>query len=96
MFARVSTIQGSPDLLDATIAHIKESSIPSIKGMDGYERSVFLADRETGKIVAIAFWATREALDASEAAVQKTREEAASSAGGSIASVDRFEVVAEA
>ena len=95
MHARVSTIAGSPDKIADAAAMINGEVIPSAKGMPGFAGGLFLADRETGKVVGVTLWETEEAMRASEEAANKLREGAAQSTGGGIASVERFEVIAQ-
>jgi heme-degrading monooxygenase HmoA len=61
--------------------------------MEGFRGVLALADRSTGKMVAITFWESEEAMRASEASANKLRESAAGASAAEIASVDRFEVV---
>jgi heme-degrading monooxygenase HmoA len=55
-----------------------------------------MGDRETGKLVSVTLWESEEALRASEEAADQLRADAADRTGGAIASVERFEVFAQA
>jgi hypothetical protein len=96
MYARVTTIQGSPDKVDDAISNINDATIPALRDLDGYKGGQFMVNRETGKLVAVTLWTTSEALEASADAVKSVRSKAAEQAGGQVASVEQFEVVAEA
>jgi hypothetical protein len=37
MFARVTTIQGSPDRIDETTRYARERVLPAMKGQPGFE-----------------------------------------------------------
>jgi hypothetical protein len=61
--------------------------------MDGFEGFVAFGDRQSGKLLGVAFWESEEALRATEEAVSGVRGEAADAAGGLVAGVERYEVV---
>ena len=73
MFARVTTIQGSPDRIDEAARMIREQVIPAARQMSGFMSAYWLADRQTGKGLAVAFWESEEALRASAAAMEQSR-----------------------
>jgi hypothetical protein len=56
MFARLSTGQMKSEKLDELIRIYKESIIPAAKSQNGICGAYLLANRETGKVIAIAFW----------------------------------------
>ena len=51
-----------------------------------------MIDRTTGKSVAITLWQDEQAMRESEEAANRLRAESAEAAGGSIVSVERYEV----
>lgn len=77
MYARISTIQGSPERLEAGRQYFEEHVIPVIEHLDGFQGAYFLIDRNTGKTVRISLWETEEALHASAKAVVQVRSEGA-------------------
>lgn len=93
MFGRMSTLQGSPDSIDAGTASLRDEVVPAGQEMGGFRGVLALADRSTGKMIAITFWETEEAMRASEARADQLRESAAGASSADIAAVDRFEVV---
>ena len=95
MWARVSTIQGSADRFDQAVASLNDDIIPRAKGMSGFTGATFLGDRQSGKLIGITLWADEESLRASEETAKQLRDDAAGQAGGTIASVERFEVIAQ-
>lgn len=56
MFARLSTGPVKSEKLDELIKIYKESIIPVAKSQDGICGAYLLANRETGKVISIAFW----------------------------------------
>ena len=92
MHARVTTIQGSPDKMDDATGHLQEQTLPQLRQMEGFEGFVSLGDRQSGKVIGVAFWESEEALRATEQAVSSVRGGAAEAAGGIVAGVEEYEV----
>ena len=93
MYARVNTIEGSPDRMDDATRHIQEQTMPQLRQMEGFEGFVALGDRQSGRVIGVAFWESEEALRATEEALSGVRSGAAEAAGGTLASVERYEVL---
>lgn len=68
MFARVSTFMGKPNQLEKITRYFNESST---KGLEAMKGSYILTNQKTGKLVAITFWETEEAMEASSSAANK-------------------------
>jgi heme-degrading monooxygenase HmoA len=94
MHARVSTIEGTPDRMDDATRHLQEQTLPELRQMDGFKGFVALGDRQSGKVLGVAFWENEEALRATEVEVSGVRSGAAEAAGGTVAGVERYEVLA--
>ncbi len=71
MFARVSTIQGTPDRIDEGISNYKKMVIPTMKNMAGFKQALLMVDRKSGKTVGITFWDTEQNIQASTSAGDK-------------------------
>jgi hypothetical protein len=95
MHVRISTVQGDPSKIDDGVAVINDKVLPTLKGIDGFRAANFMVDRSSGKLVAVAFWDSEEALTASAAAVGPIRNAVAEAVGGEVASVDEYEMVAQ-
>ena len=93
MYARVNTIEGSPDRMDDATRHIEEQTMPQLRQMEGFQGFVALGDRQSGKVLGVAFWESEEALRATEQALSSVRSGAAEAAGGTLTSVERYEVL---
>jgi len=93
MHARVTTIQGSPDKMDDATSHLQEQTLPQLQKMEGFKGFVSLGDRQSGKVIGVAFWESEEALRATEQAVSSVRSGAAEATGGIVASVEEYEVL---
>ncbi len=93
MFARVSTISGSPDRFDEMQTQVRDNVLPKAKEIPGFKGVLSMADRSSGKTVTVTFWETEQTMEDSEEAANKLREDTASELGEQILSVERFEVV---
>ena len=92
MYARVTTLEGPPDKIDDATRHVREQVLPQLQKMDGFKGFVALADRQSGKVLGVAFWESEEILRATEEAVSRVRSGAAEAAGGAVAGVEQYEV----
>jgi heme-degrading monooxygenase HmoA len=63
MFARVITAQAEAEGFDGTI-RLLEQQLPGARHLPGFEGYYLLTDAETGKVVVISLWETREQMDA--------------------------------
>jgi heme-degrading monooxygenase HmoA len=96
VWVRMSTLQGSPNQSDEEIAQVlkvlRENILPAARQMDGYKGVISVGDRSNGKGVTLTFWETEEAMQASEEAANKLRQQAADEMDEEISGVERFEV----
>ncbi len=92
MYARVTTVETPSDKIDDATRHVREQVLPQLQQMDGFKGFVVLSDRQSGKVRAMAFWESEEALRATEEAVSRMRSGAAEATGGTVASVEQYEV----
>ena len=96
MFARVTTMQGSPDRIDEAARRLQEQAVPFTRQLSGVKGVHWLADRQTGKVLVVALWESEEARRASEAQIEPRRKETAAALGATIQSVEDYEVIAQA
>lgn len=93
MYARMTSLKGSPDDLDAGIATFRESVLPFVRD-DGGKGAILLVDRGTGDALGVTFWEDEQALQASEEAASAVRAQAARALGSAgEPTVSRYEVV---
>lgn len=59
MFARVITAQAGAEGFDKIIS-LAEQQLPAARQRPGFQGFYLLADDETGKLINISFWETRE------------------------------------
>ena len=66
MFARTATFQWKTDKLDEAIKLYQDSIIPAVKAQKGSRSIYLLVDRNTGNVVTVAFWDSKEDMMATE------------------------------
>ena len=94
MHARVTRIDASPERLDEMTRQFEERTVPVLDDLEGYHGYALLVDRESGAAMAVTYWESEEALQASEDAVTGERERAAETAEAAAGpTVERYEVV---
>ena len=64
MYARLTTIEGAPEKMDDAARHAREQTLSQLQQMDGFRGFVALGDRQSGKLLGLAFWESEEALQA--------------------------------
>ena len=68
MYARVSTFRVGPAKLAHFARLVRETLLPAVTRQRGYRGGLLLADRATGKVMAVSLWATAADLQAAEPA----------------------------
>lgn len=91
MYARSTTIEAQPSLIDTGIAHVRDVVMPRLMEIDGCVGMSLLVDRESGRCIATSAWQIREAMHASAEQVRPVRDRAAQAFGGS-PTVDEWEI----
>ena len=92
MFARVSTYEGRPEQLDEMHHEGVEHVLPALEMQDGFSGGIVFADRQSGKVLAVTLWESEQAMDATEDASHWMRVFSAETGGGTVRSVERYEV----
>ena len=92
MYARMTTLDGSPDRMDDATRHVREQVLPQLQQMDGFKGFIALGNRQSGKLVGVAFWESEQAMRAAASSVASVRGESAEAAGGTVANVEEYEV----
>ena len=91
MHARVTRYEGAPpEAIDEALA-AKKKVLPTEFGQtEDMMGAMFLVDRERGTIVVVSLWHDEGALEASEEAATRVREDV--TGAGETATVERYEV----
>jgi heme-degrading monooxygenase HmoA len=93
MHARVSTFTGDPSGIEQVTAQARGVVLSAARALPGFKGMLAMGDRASGKVVAITFWESEQAMGDSEEAANRLRSDAARAGGEEIAGVERFEVV---
>ena len=93
MFARVNIVTADPAMVDRTIQHAQEQIVPALRKQKGFKRYLALADRKSGRALAITFWDSEADLRASEATGSQLRAQVAAELKLNIVSVESYEVL---
>jgi heme-degrading monooxygenase HmoA len=92
MYARISTLKGSPDQMDEGLRDVKEHVLPLLHQQDGFKGFIALGNRQSGELIGITFWESEKAMQDSEELGDRTRSDTAEATSDTIADVERYEV----
>ena len=93
MHARLTTIEAPPDRMDDAARHVQEQVLPQLQQLDGFKGLIAIRDRGSGRVRGLALWESEEALRATDEAAARIRGGVAEATGGTVASVENYEVV---
>jgi heme-degrading monooxygenase HmoA len=92
VFARVSEVEARPERLDEMHSEGVEHILPALRMQEGFNGGLVLADRKSGKVLAVTFWESEQAMDITEEAAHWLLTFGTETAGGTIKDVERYEV----
>jgi heme-degrading monooxygenase HmoA len=92
MYARVTTLEASPDRMDDATRHVRDQVLPQLQQQDGFKGLIALGDRQSGKLLGVALWESEEALRATEEAASRIRGGVAEATGATVAGAENYEV----
>jgi hypothetical protein len=78
-------------MMEAGLAHIRESVMPALQQFEGFIGLSVMVDRMSGRCIATSAWRDEEAMRASQDRIMPIRNEAADTFGGT-ATVDEWEI----
>jgi hypothetical protein len=91
VYARSTTIQAQPSLIDTGIAHVRDVVLPVLTAMPGCVGLSLLVDRDSGRCIATSAWQSADALRASAEEIHPIRYRAVDAFGGT-AQVEEWEI----
>lgn len=95
MYVRlVSFSGGSADTLDTWKQTIKDTVIPTLRGLEGYAGYMGLVGKDGQQFKGLVFFDSEENAEAAERAVQERRREVSGGVGLTVESADLYEVIA--
>lgn len=92
MVTVVARSQIPRDKLDEFVQTVKDNT-PKVRNIPGLKRIDFLCDRSTGRCGTVSYWESAESLKTGGQDMQALREQTISKLGGTIESVEAYEVV---
>jgi quinol monooxygenase YgiN len=92
MYARSSSFQAQPTMIDAGIAIMRDAIMPALMDIDGCVGLSLLVNRDSGRCIATSAWQDADAMRASAARVTPIRDRATEAFGASGAAVDEWEI----
>jgi len=95
MHARLAVVTGPVERAKEARQMIADQVAPRARNIPGLRGAYFLGDEATGKFVSLTLFETEADLVASREAANKLREESVKTMGGTIQSVEEFEVIAQ-
>ncbi|MFL5969704.1 MAG: hypothetical protein ACJ74L_08910 [Gaiellaceae bacterium] len=91
MFARLHTLQTTPEQHDRGLEIVRDELLPWLRGASGFRGLIRLDDREAGKTLVLSLWADEESLRASAGAGNHFAELSAETSGATRLGVEQFE-----
>jgi hypothetical protein len=95
-FARVTFGEGDPARMDEGIANLNETVIPRARELPGFQGGYWLADRATGKILAVVVYDSEEQIRQTDEAAGQLRQQVEGAAGVKFTGVETYEVIGQA
>jgi hypothetical protein len=95
-FARVTVGDGDPARIDESIANLNQTIIPRARELPGFEGGYWLADRATGKFLAVVVYDSEEHVRQTDEVAAQLRQQAGSVGGVTFTGVETYEVIAQA
>jgi hypothetical protein len=84
VFARVSEVEARPERLDEMHREGVEHILPALQMQHGFKGGLVLANRKSGKVLAVTLWESEQAMDITEEAAHWLLAFGSETAGGTI------------
>jgi quinol monooxygenase YgiN len=91
MYARSTTVRGTPQAMDEGIAYVRDTVMPAVRQTDGWVGLSMLAEHDSGRCIVTTSWADADAMHRSAEGVVAMRRRAAELMGGQ-AEVQEWEI----
>lgn len=94
MLARVARYEVQRERIDDAVKAFGEAAA-QLEGVAGFAGAFVLVDHEDGRTLTFSLWENAAALENSESVAGRARRKAAEAVGGSVLSVEKFDVAQE-
>jgi hypothetical protein len=84
VYARTTTYQAQPEMIDAGITYVRDAAIPMVEQIRGCIGQSMLVDRALGRCIVTAAWQSYRLMEASTQRVQPMRDQATEILGASL------------
>ena len=91
MLARVARYEVPSDRIDEAVEAFGQAS-NEVEQLEGFAGGYLFVDHEDGRTMTVTLWENDAALEESEKVARSARNKASEDVGGSVLSVERFEV----
>ena len=92
MFARTTTFQARPEMVEAGITYVRDAVIPMVERIRGCVGQSMLVDRVDGRCIVTAAWQSYRLMDANTDRVQPMRDQASEILGGTTLLHEEWEI----
>ena len=95
-FARVTFGESDPARFEEGVANLNQTVIPQARELPGFQSGYWLADRATGKLLAVVVYDSEEHVRQTDEAAAQLRQQVGSVAGVNFTGVETYEVIGQA
>ena len=92
MYARVTTMEVSPERVDEFTRFNQEQILSQLRQMEGFKGTLLVGDPQSGRMRGTFLWESAEALLGSAEAASGLRSNLAEATGAEVVSVEEYEV----
>ena len=92
MFARVHTLETTPEQHDRGVEIVRDQLLPWLRDSTGFRGLIRLADRTAGKTLVVTLWVDEESLRASAEIGEKLSNLTALTTGATRLALEEFDV----
>jgi quinol monooxygenase YgiN len=93
MFSRVNFLETTPERIADVARVVRDVVHPAIRDETGYVGYIVLGDRQSGKALGVTLWESEAAREQSDAKARQIRPRVEQKTGGTMRSVERYEVL---
>ncbi|HEV7203104.1 MAG TPA: hypothetical protein VGN18_00770 [Jatrophihabitans sp.] len=92
MFARSTSLNARPAMIDAGVAHVRDTVMPALSHLEGYLGLSMMMERESGRGIVTSAWRSEPAMRSSGERAATIRDDAARVFGAATTEVEEWEV----